>query len=299
SEVLESGRGLNKKQVRYAGNIRRSGRLLLDLINDVLDMAKLEAGKVEVKPTEFTIAPLIEELAEMVRPLTDEKQIDLQTRVEDGLPKLEQDQIKLRQILTNLLSNAIKFTPEGGRIILSARKNEIDQLVLDVRDTGIGIADEDREIVFEKFRQGGTAVGYDNLTREHSGTGLGLSIVRELCILLGGEVLLESEVGKGSIFTVILPFVLQETPRINSQFSDKIDQLTKRTVVDFGRVTESVANIDEETSDNESEAKDIRNDDDISRDTKRNDAEGNGSANKSSDKQPSANESASIESSVE
>ena len=257
SEVLESTAGLEQKQRRYASNIRKSGRLLLDLINDILDMAKLEAGQVEVKPSEFALEPLISELIEMVRPLTEEKQIALQSRIDDDLPLLVQDQIKLRQIVTNLLSNAIKFTPEGGRIIIAARRNEIDQLVIEIRDTGIGIADEDRDIVFEKFRQGGAAVGYDNLTREHSGTGLGLSIVRELCILLGGEVLLESEVGKGSIFSVILPFERDESIRIPSPLSDKIDQLTKRSVVDFGRLTRTVEGMEPEnpaTDDTESES---------------------------------------------
>ena len=239
SEILYGAKGLEEKQKRFASNIRKSGRLLLDLINDILDLAKLEAGKMEVNPSEFQIDHLVHQMCEMVRPLAESKNIHMGLSVEENLPPLFQDQIKVRQIFTNLLSNAIKFTPEGGRISVSAQRNDVDQLVLKIEDTGVGIAESDQEIVFEKFRQGPSAIGRDTLTREVSGTGLGLSIVKEICILLGGGIELESEVGKGSIFTVTLPWNLKLTPRINSEISQTIDEITKTPRVDFGRTSET------------------------------------------------------------
>jgi signal transduction histidine kinase len=240
SEVLETVESLNEKQQRYASNIKHSGRVLLELINDILDLAKLESGKMDARPSDFGIAQLLGELTEMVRNLAAEKRIDLQVRVDETLPPLRQDQVKVRQILTNLISNAIKFTPEGGRITISALRDERDQLVLTVQDTGVGIPEDEREIIFEKFRQGTAAIGANQLTREHSGTGLGLSIVKELCILLGGKVELESAVGKGSTFTVTLPWVLASVPRLNQDLAQRIEDLTKPQRVDFGRVIDTL-----------------------------------------------------------
>ena len=195
SEILENAKGLESKQVRFAKNIRDSGRLLLDLINDILDLAKLEAGKMEMRPSEFEIGLMVRRLYDMVRSLADQKSIALIFHEDPQLTTLFQDKIKFRQILTNLISNAIKFTPEGGRIIVRANRivdDEVDLIELEVEDTGVGIAESDQEIIFEKFRQGPSALGNDSLTREVSGTGLGLSIVKELCILLGGEIELSS-----------------------------------------------------------------------------------------------------------
>ncbi len=232
SEVLEAADALTSRQRRYATNIRKSGRLLLELINDILDLAKLEAGKMEVKPAEFNIGNLMHLLTDLLRPLAEDKRIYLQTDVDPQLPDLFQDQVKVQQILTNLLSNAIKFTPEGGRIRISAHRvlNQADRqaiVLLTVADTGVGIAKEDREIIFEKFRQGPSATGGNNLTREYSGTGLGLSIVRELCHLLRGEVTLESEVGKGSTFSVRLPWRWVDQPRLDAHLTQKLDQIMK------------------------------------------------------------------------
>lgn len=235
SEILENAKGLEAKQTRFAANIRSSGRLLLDLINDILDLAKLEAGRMEINPSEFQVDQLISELCDMVRNLADMKKIQLVSGTAEHLPVVFQDKIKVRQILTNLLSNAIKFTPEGGRINVTAERNANDQLEIKVVDTGVGIAEDDQQIVFEKFRQGVSAIGNDALTREVSGTGLGLSIVKELCILLDGEITLESEVGKGSTFTVRLPWSIQLTPKIGSEIFQSIDEITKSQRVDFAR----------------------------------------------------------------
>ena len=180
-----------------------------------------------------------------IRDRADSKNIQLVWKADKQWPELEQDKIKIRQVITNLLSNAIKFTPEGGRINVDVSRlenNSDDQpsaatLEIKVRDTGVGIGEPDQAIVFEKFRQGPSAIGEDALTREVSGTGLGLSIVKELCILLGGSIQLESEVGKGSTFTVKVPWVFKQVPRINSDIAQSIDEITKSQRIDFARAT--------------------------------------------------------------
>ena len=217
SEVLQGVESLTEKQKRYARNIQKSGRILLEMINDILDLAKLEAGKMELRPTEFRIDSVLMAQCDMVRSLTEEKNIDLEVKVPDDAPPLYQDQSKVQQVLTNLLSNAIKFTPEGGRIVVAARCNDQEHLEMTVADTGVGIPEEDREIIFEKFRQSRSVLGRDGLTREYSGTGLGLSIVKELSKLLGGEVTFESELGRGSTFKVTLPWRLSDRSRFSAE----------------------------------------------------------------------------------
>jgi two-component system, NarL family, sensor histidine kinase BarA len=208
SDLLLTNPNLPEKLRRWAGNIQSSGKQLLALINDLLDLAKIEAGKMEVKPEVLSLADMTEGLVTMHRPQAEKKNIDLRAVVETGLPPVRQDAGKLRQILTNLLTNAIKFTPEGGRVQLRAEADG-DDLVLTVADTGIGIAADDQELIFEKFRQAASP-----MTREHEGTGLGLSIVRELSKLLGGDVTLKSEVGRGSTFTVRLPRELRDGRKV-------------------------------------------------------------------------------------
>jgi len=205
SEVLADIPELNNKQQGYALNIRKSGKSLLELINDILDLAKLEAGKTDVSATWMDVATICEEVITMMDKMASDKRIDVQLRVQNQLPDVYQDQVKLRQILTNLLSNAIKFTPEGGRVRITIDTTGSDDFTIEVDDTGVGISEADQEIVFNMFRQGSSVVGRDMLTKQHEGTGLGLSIVKELCVLLGGSIELESVVGKGSTFIVTLP----------------------------------------------------------------------------------------------
>jgi signal transduction histidine kinase len=215
SDVLSSIKSLDEKQRRYVQNIQKSGKTLLDMINDILDLAKIESGKMDVRLSAFRIDQAISAQCDMARPLTEKKNIDLETVVEPRLPEMYQDQGKVQQILNNLLSNAIKFTPEGGRIVVGARQGMDGNLELVVSDTGVGIAPEDQVHIFEKFRQGQMVLPTgDPMTREYSGTGLGLSIVNELCKLLGGEVSLQSELGRGSTFTVRLPFILTRAPKV-------------------------------------------------------------------------------------
>jgi signal transduction histidine kinase len=228
SDVLSGIDALNDKQKRYVSNIQRSGNVLLEMINDILDLAKMESGRMEIRPSCFTIENVITAQCDMARPLAERKNIDVVVRIEPGLPKLEQDQAKIQQILNNLLSNAIKFTPEGGRITIDASRSDDGQLEIKVDDTGIGISESEQQLVFEKFRQGTAALpGGDAMTREHSGTGLGLSIVRELCRLLGGEVSLSSVVGKGSTFTVTLPWVVDPRLAMESRMNDDVKEFSR------------------------------------------------------------------------
>jgi len=227
SDVLGSIKSLDDKQRRYVQNIQKSGKMLLDMINDILDLAKIESGKMDVRPTEFPIDRVIGAQCDMARPLTERKNIDLESDVPEGLDELQQDQGKVQQILNNLLSNAIKFTPDGGRIVVAARRDPSGDLRLSVADTGVGIAEEDQSQIFEKFRQGNTVMpAGDAMTREYSGTGLGLSIVKELCKLLGGDISLQSELGKGSLFTVRLPWRIAEPRRTADALSDSSSALT-------------------------------------------------------------------------
>lgn len=228
SDLLEGADGLGDKQRRYANNIQRSGKQLLEMINDILDLAKIESGKLEVHPSEFDIGVTIATQCDLAQPLSEKKNIDLTYEVAPGLPPMRLDQGKIVQILNNLLSNAIKFTPDGGRISVTATRDDQGELRLTVADTGVGISEAEQQLVFEKFRQGTTVMPAGNaMTREYSGTGLGLSIVRELCRLLGGDITLKSELGMGSEFTVHLPWTHSEAPKMESPLAEELDQMTK------------------------------------------------------------------------
>ena len=226
SEVLLSSDQLDDKKLRWVRNIQSSGEKLLNLINDILDLAKIEAGKMQVRLENFSIHDICEGLLNMFRPMAEKKNIDLRGQIDPAIPVLRQDVTKLQQILQNLLSNAIKFTPEGGRVMLKAFA-ERSHIILVVSDTGVGIAPEEQSLVFEKFRQSGNP-----LTREHAGTGLGLSIVRELAKLLGGEVSLQSDLGRGSTFTIHLPMQLSAEPRLEFDLADERIDLSKAQRVD-------------------------------------------------------------------
>jgi len=205
SEVLAGIETLTDKQRRWVSNIQNSGRILLEMINDILDLAKVEAGKMDVRPTEFCLLTVMQAQTDLFRKMAEDKNIDIQIDSGQTEMTIVQDQGKLAQILTNLLSNAIKFTPEGGLVTLACDWINDKEFFMSVSDTGVGIAPDDHEIIFEKFRQASLATGKDSLTREHSGTGLGLSIVRELCRLLGGDITLTSQLGHGSSFRVVMP----------------------------------------------------------------------------------------------
>ncbi|MEM9657188.1 MAG: ATP-binding protein [Planctomycetota bacterium] len=228
SDLLSNVQALNDKQRRYAGNIERSGKQLLHMINDILDLAKIESGRMELRLSEFDIGAVVLTQCDLARPLSEKKKIELDCEIAPGLPPMRQDQGKIEQILNNLLSNAIKFTPDGGRIHVTARRDRREDLRLIVSDTGVGISESDQVQIFEKFRQGGAVmIGGNAMTREYSGTGLGLSIVRELCRLLGGDVTIESELRSGSEFTVLLPWTIAAPTRIESPIAEELRELTR------------------------------------------------------------------------
>ncbi len=182
----------------YVERIRRGGHHLLDLVNDVLDLSKIEAGRIELHPEEFPAAEALDEVLSVIRPLAEAKQIHTESLVPTRL-LVYADRIRFKQILYNLLSNAVKFTPEDGRVSVEALRNG-DELSIAVTDTGIGIPPEELESIFEEFHQVGTT------TRGvKEGTGLGLAITRHLVELHGGKIALESESGKGSRFSFTLP----------------------------------------------------------------------------------------------
>ena len=215
SELLLGADNLSDKQHRYSANIMTGGKQLLALINDVLELAKLEAGKMRLHPETVSLAAVAEHAASLFRDQAERKNIELKVFADPAEPPARQDAGKLHQILTNLLSNAVKFTPEGGRVLLKAERDGED-LVFTVTDSGVGIAPEEQEAIFEKFRQAANP-----LTREQGGTGLGLSIVRELCKLLGGDVTLHSEPGRGSTFTVRVTAHLADEPLRDFELSEE------------------------------------------------------------------------------
>lgn len=206
SEVLLNADNLTGKQHDYAANIMTGGQQLLALINDVLDLAKMESGRMRLHPVSLKPLEICEQAATLFREAADRKNVELRIDCQPDLPVVRQDPGKVHQILTNLISNAIKFTPQGGRVTLGGTVAD-GNLILSVTDTGVGIALEEQHIIFDKFRQSANP-----LTREQGGTGLGLSIVREIAKLLGGDVDLKSDLGLGSTFTVTLTADLKEDP---------------------------------------------------------------------------------------
>jgi len=190
---------LNEKQAEYTDDILTSGRHLLSLINEILDLSKVEAGRMELEMAAFDLPLAIDNARTFVRERATKHGITLDVSVDERLGDFVGDERKIKQILLNLLSNAVKFTPEGGRIGINAR--QVDSAVeISVSDTGVGIAPEDQPKIFEEFRQ----VGSD-YTHKVEGTGLGLTLAKKFVELHGGKIWVESEVGKGSKFTFTLP----------------------------------------------------------------------------------------------
>ncbi len=193
----------HERGAKYSENILHSGRGLLEIINDLLDLAKIEAGKVVMHIDKTSASVICADLLRLTTPLTDSKNLQVQLEIAQDIPLLETDGGKLQQILHNLLSNAIKFTPSGGQIRVEAEMTSDDSFAVSVMDNGPGISKKDQEHIFDKFTQVDTSA-----TRPHGGAGLGLAIAKELASLLGGEITLTSELGKGSAFTLIIPRIL-------------------------------------------------------------------------------------------
>jgi signal transduction histidine kinase/CheY-like chemotaxis protein/HAMP domain-containing protein len=200
-------RNLTPKQVEYANVIHSAGSDLLQLINDILDLSKVEAGRLDVHPERFLLSALVEDLRATFGPLTAEKGLDFAISIEPSAPaELVTDRQRLRQVLGNLLSNAVKFT-ETGQVALKVSAADGALVAFSVTDTGIGIAPENLAVIFGAFQQGdGT------LNRRYGGTGLGLSIASEVTALLGGRISADSDLGRGSVFTLHVPASLPAIP---------------------------------------------------------------------------------------
>jgi CheY-like chemotaxis protein/signal transduction histidine kinase/CHASE3 domain sensor protein len=191
---------LTDEEVKYARTIQSSGNDLLTLINDILDLSKIEAGHLQVQIENVPLQRLTRDIRQLFQPVADERHLDFEINVADDCPTaLDTDRQRLEQILKNLLSNAFKFT-ERGRVVLAVTRAGEDRIALAVTDTGIGISPQQQESIFEAFRQADGTI-----SRRYGGTGLGLSISRELARLLGGAITLESRPGEGSTFTVTVP----------------------------------------------------------------------------------------------
>jgi signal transduction histidine kinase len=200
SEVLAQGMfgEINEKQTEYLQDILESGRHLLSLINDILDLSKIEAGRMELEVSEFDLPQAIQNALMLVRERALRRGIALHHVIDDRVAEVRADERKVKQVLLNLLSNAIKFTPEGGRIEVRAASTD-GMVEISVTDTGVGISPEDQDAVFEEFRQVGTA------DKKAEGTGLGLALSRKFIDLHGGQIRVTSQVGVGSTFTFTLP----------------------------------------------------------------------------------------------
>jgi GAF domain-containing protein len=189
---------INEKQAEYLADILESGRHLLSLINDILDLSKIEAGRMELDPTEFSLPAAIDNALTLVRERAHRRAIELERRIAENIGMVCADERKVKQVILNLLSNALKFTPEGGRVAVRARAYD-GWTEISVSDTGIGIAPEDQQTVFDEFRQVGSAA------RKVEGTGLGLAISRKFIELHGGRIWVTSKLGTGSTFAFTLP----------------------------------------------------------------------------------------------
>jgi signal transduction histidine kinase len=201
SEVLQERLfgELNAKQAEYTDDILSSGRHLLSLINDILDLSKIEAGRMDLEVTTFYLPDAIENALLLVRERASRHGIKLDRVIDERLGDFTGDERKVKQILVNLLTNAVKFTPEGGQIKVEAGLGD-SAVIVSVRDTGIGVAKDDQEAIFEEFRQ---ASG--NYAQKREGTGLGLTLTKRFVEMHGGRIWVESEPGKGSTFTFTLP----------------------------------------------------------------------------------------------
>jgi len=195
---------INNKQRQCLEDILSSGKHLLSLINDILDLSKVEAGKIDIRPESLRLADVVDDAVTTVKPMIDESKHKLAVSIAEDLPPVYGDRNRLKQILLNLLSNAIKFTPDGGKLYLETSRED-DFCKVSMVDNGIGIRKEDQTCIFEPFTQLDTQPG-----ERKQGTGLGLALTKQLVELLGGKIWVESEYGKGSQFSFTIPLAEKE-----------------------------------------------------------------------------------------
>lgn len=200
--LLEAGRvgPPTEAQRELLGDILGSARHLLQLINDVLDLAKVEAGRIQLQPVALDLAVVVREVRDSLRASAASRHLTVEVDLDPSCLELNLDRAKLKQVLYNYLSNALKFTPEGGRIWVRARPQGPDHIRIDVEDNGIGIAADDLASLFTEFRQVDSGVA-----KRYQGTGLGLALTKRLVEAQGGRVEATSEPGVGSVFSAILP----------------------------------------------------------------------------------------------
>src|SRR5262245_25653401 len=217
---------LGEEQSKQVGFIRKSAENLSELVNDLLDLAKVEAGKTVVRPSEFSVQNLFGALRGMLRPLLVGDAVGLVFEEVADLPALESDEGKISQILRNFISNALKFTERGEVCVTASHNKQTDRIMLSVSDTGIGIAAQDHQTIFQEFTQ------IENpLQHKSKGTGLGLPLSKRLAELLGGEVKVESELGKGSKFSLVVPRIYQPAAALqDGRIAEKLEP-HKLTVV--------------------------------------------------------------------
>ncbi|HMJ25421.1 MAG TPA: ATP-binding protein, partial [Pyrinomonadaceae bacterium] len=198
---------LNPKQNEYLKDVLNSANHLLQLINDVLDLAKVEAGKMELNPETFSLFKAVDEVCAVIKAIAHKKQITLAIEISPDLAELHLDQQKFKQVLYNLLSNAVKFTDAGGKVEIIGSRRDRNSFQIAVKDTGIGIKKEDLNRLFREFEQleAGTA-------RRFEGTGLGLALTKKIIEFQKGSIDVQSEFGRGSTFTVVYPLVNGRCP---------------------------------------------------------------------------------------
>lgn len=201
AELLQNGKigQLTEKQARYANNVFVSGRHLLGIINDILDLSKIESGKMDLVLSEFSVSKLIDSIQVIIKEIAFKKNITIVSHISPKVSVITADEKKTKQIMYNLLSNAIKFTPGGGKVNIEADIKD-EELLVSVADTGIGIKQKDIDKLFKAFQQIDS-----EYAQKYGGTGLGLSLNKKLVELHGGKIWAESEFGKGTTFIFTIP----------------------------------------------------------------------------------------------
>ena len=221
---------VNERQAEYLRDIWSSGRHLLELLNDILDLSKVEAGKMQLEHTRFLVADAVAQAVTLVRDRAQQHGIQMEVSVAEDVGTIEADELRFKQVLLNLLSNAVKFTPDGGEVRLLASRSE-EGLLVTVTDTGVGVPPEDRERIFESFQQGRRGAP------KEEGTGLGLSLTRRIVELFGGRLWMESAVDVGSTFGFAIPLEAHATSAAKASESGEGEHLSRVLLVDDDRAS--------------------------------------------------------------